>query len=333
MNYLKKIFTKNILINLVLTLTLVIIFIPAQTRNMGQHNNSTSLQSTQEQIKPQLPTHIPHKQTPAPTHSSFLLLFLFAFSTGLLISLTPCIYPMIPITAGILQTQATGSLVYNFIASFLYVLGIATVYSTLGYIAATTKIMFGSWIASPWLIVLLVLLFLYLAGSLFGFYELYIPAFFQSRTVTSTNKSLITSFLLGLVAGTIASPCLTPALATVLALAAKQSSALVGFFTLFFFSLGMGSVLIAVGTFTTVLNTLPQAGLWMLEIKKAFGFIMLGMCVYASQHYQPLFITPYLYASVGIGAMGFFFIHARTHIINIFLGVMGLLSALYFLFF
>ena len=98
-----------------------------------------------------------------------------------------------------------------------------------------------------------------------------------------TEGSLIKSFLLGLFSGAIASPCITPALAVLLTLVAEKGNPVLGFFALFLFALGMGVLLIFVGTFSTMLNLLPVSGVWMLEIKNFFGWLILAMCVYFSK--------------------------------------------------
>src|SRR3989337_1808077 len=102
-------------------------------------------------------------QQASTTQQPMWYLFLLAFFAGVLVSFTPCVYPMIPITAGILQMRAQRSLMYNFLSAFVYILGMALVYALLGYFAATASIIFGKWLANPWLIGAFVLLFLYFA--------------------------------------------------------------------------------------------------------------------------------------------------------------------------
>ena len=117
-----------------------------------------------------------------------------AFSTGILVSFTPCIYPMIPITAGILQAQATAFMWYNALLSISYVLGVAFVYALLGYIVATTSLIFGQWFASPWFILFVLLFFLYFSFAMFGFYDIYIPRFLRSHKMFQAKGSLILTF-------------------------------------------------------------------------------------------------------------------------------------------
>jgi thiol:disulfide interchange protein DsbD len=222
----------------------------------------------------------------AGAHSLPLVIFA-SFIAGILASFTPCIYPMLPITVGIITSQKTGSMLSNFFLSLSYGLGIATVYALLGYVSVTSNLMFGQWLANRWFIGAMIALFLYLAGSLFDFYEMYTPSFLTPRTTTTKTRGSFTySFALGLLTGAAASPCLTPALALLLGFAAKQANPLAGIAVLFAFAMGLSTLLIILGTFSGSIALLPRAGSWMNDIKKIFGFLLLGVCVYYA---QPLF--------------------------------------------
>ncbi len=274
-----------------------------------------------------------HQSTSKANHSAFSIIAL-AFGTGLLASFTPCIYPMIPVTIGVLQAQASASLLHNFTVSFTYVLGISTVYSALGYIAATTTVFFGEWLSNPWIIFFLILLFLYLAFSMFGFYEIHIPSFLKNRQQTHASKgSFLYAFLFGLLTGTAASPCLTPALAMLLGFVAKTGNPFLGFATLFSFSLGMGALLILIGTFsTTLMKRIPRAGTWMIDIKKIFGFAMFAVCVYFLQpFFMPNTIT-ILYALVSASAAIHFFISKPKNYFKLTLSGISLLITIYLLY-
>ncbi|MBU1007993.1 hypothetical protein KKA53_02855 [Candidatus Dependentiae bacterium] len=229
-----------------------------------------------------------------------IYILLIAFAIGIAVSFTPCIYPMIPITIGLLQSQASPSIGRNFMLASSYVAGMATVYATLGYVAATTTLILGQWLANPFFIAFLVLLFLYLAFSMFGFYEIYMPRFLQRGTQVKVRGSILYSFIFGAVSGTAASPCLTPALALLLGYVAKRGNPLVGFVTLFVFALGMGLLLIVIGTFSNSITALPRAGTWMNEIKKFFGFLLLGVCVYFLNPFLSSTTSSVLYLSVAL---------------------------------
>ena len=214
---------------------------------------------------------------------------------------------MIPITIGIFQAQAAQTVFRNFLLSLFYVLGIASVYSVLGYFAATTTLFFGQWLQNPWLIAVIVLLFIYLAFSMFGFYEIKMPSFLTKRDNVKVKGSLFFSFVFGAISGTVASPCLTPSLAILLSFVAKTANPIIGFLTLWFFALGMGLLLIVVGTFSASLSVLPRAGMWMVEIKKFFGFVLLAMSIYFLQPFFEVFTVLKMYAVLsGISSLYYF---------------------------
>lgn len=214
------------------------------------------------------------------TTDSWILRFIFAFLLGILMSLTPCIYPMIPITVGILQSQRSTSLLHNFLLSLAYTLGLATTFATLGFIAATSGSAFGHLMGNPIFVIALVAILGYFAFSMFGLYPLYIPRFLQKKQSLSQGRSFLSIFVFGLASGSVASPCLSPGLALILTMVASIANKMLGFGLLFLFGIGVSFPLLIIGTFSSSLNVLPRAGMWMLEIQKIFGFMLLGMCLY-----------------------------------------------------
>jgi len=235
-----------------------------------------------------------------------IYILLIAFAIGIAASFTPCIYPMIPITLGILQSQASTSVGRNFLLATSYVTGMATIYAVLGYFAATTTMILGQWLANPWIILLLILLFLYLAFSMFGFYEIYVPRFLRGGKTVKVKGSILYSFVFGAISGTAASPCLTPALALLLGFVAKKGSPIIGFFTLFSFALGLGMLLIIVGTFSNTITNLPRAGVWMNEIKKFFGFLLIGVSIYFLNPFISVMLSNTFYSFLLISMIGYY---------------------------
>ncbi|MFT6765228.1 MAG: thiol:disulfide interchange protein DsbD [Alteromonas naphthalenivorans] len=221
---------------------------------------------------------------------SWSLRLLVAFLLGLLLSLTPCIYPMIPITVGILQSQGSKSILRNFLLSCCYALGLGTTFSIMGLIAASSGDAFGSLMVNPIFVICIVTFLLYFAGSLFGFYNLYIPRFMQNKTDVSKSGSALSIFIFGLASGSVASPCLSPGLALILTMVATMSSKILGFLLLFVFGIGISTPLIIIGTFSGSINLLPRAGMWMLEIQKVFGFMLIGMCFYYLSNVLPWYV-------------------------------------------
>lgn len=205
----------------------------------------------------------------------------FAFIAGIGVSFTPCIYPMIPITVAIVGGQSINKPLKGFYLSLFYVLGIAVVYSALGVAAASTGSLFGSAVKSPWVVGFVAVVFVGLALSMFGVYELKLPAAMAEKFGgKKKGGGIIGVFFMGLVSGTVASPCVGPVLVSLLVYIASTGSMVLGFWLLFVFSWGMGLLLIAVGTFSGVLNVLPKSGLWMVMVKKILGIVLLGAALY-----------------------------------------------------
>jgi len=199
------------------------------------------------------------------TNSLLLRIFLVLF-LGILMSLTPCIYPMIPITVGILQSQGSSSIMRNFFLALAYTIGIATTFSLLGLIAVFTGKLFGSFLTHPLVIIPVVSLLGYLGFSMLGFYEMYTPKFLQLKNHQNTKKgSMLSAFLFGAASGTVASPCLSPGLVLLLSIVATLGDRLLGFVLLFSFGIGLSLPLLLIGTFSSSLALLPHAGTWMVD--------------------------------------------------------------------
>ncbi len=205
------------------------------------------------------------------------------FGAGVLTSLTPCIYPMIPITVGVIGGSAGGegaSRKRTVVLTLTYVAGLAMFYAILGVIAGVTGQLFGTISASFWARMAIGNLLL-----VFGLAMLdVIPVSAPGRVIAWASRlrggSLPAVFLLGATSGIVAAPCGAPAFAVVLTWVAATGSAVLGFIYLFVFSLGMTAILVVVGIFSGSLAALPHSGAWMLWIKKAAGLIILGVAQY-----------------------------------------------------
>lgn len=246
------------------------------------------------------------------TQSDSLLFRIFlVFLLGLLMSLTPCIYPMIPITAGILQSQGSKSLITSFLLALSYTVGIATTFAILGLLAAFAGQAMGQLMSHPAFVIPLVCLLVYLALSMIGLYDMYVPRFLQPRGHTVRSGSFISAFMFGAISGVIASPCLSPGLVCLLCLVTTLNSVFLGFILLFAFGIGLGVPLLIIGTFSSSLSVLPQAGMWMVEIKKIFGFAMLGMCLYFLNYIIPAHYMSIILVAAAL-AIGLAFIYMAT---------------------
>ncbi|CAN5476090.1 protein-disulfide reductase DsbD [soil metagenome] len=217
---------------------------------------------------------------------------LFMIIAGFLTSLTPCIYPMIPITLAILgaRERRTGvrgkdtpshSRMRGFVISVFYVLGIATTYSILGVTAASTGALFGSALSNVYVVSTLALLFVGMGLSMYGLFEIQAPAFIRDRMGQGkTEAGFFGAYATGLAAGIVASPCIGPVLVSVLAYIAQTQNKMLGFILLFSFAMGMGVLFIVLGTSAQLLDKVPKAGSWMDGVKFVFGTTMVGMAIY-----------------------------------------------------
>ncbi|MDD5092736.1 MAG: cytochrome c biogenesis protein CcdA [Candidatus Wallbacteria bacterium] len=196
-----------------------------------------------------------------------------AFAGGVLTSLTPCIYPLIPVTIAFIGGLGKGSKTRSLFYSLLYVLGIATVYTALGAFAALGGTMFGEWASSPWGYLVMGNICLLFALSFFGLFEINF-SLAGNRQLGSKSAAII-AFFTGTLAALTASACTAPVLAVLLAYVAKSQNVIYGSLLLFSFSLGMCLLLLIAGTFSGSL--MPRAGKWMLTIKTLFGVILLLM--------------------------------------------------------
>lgn len=210
---------------------------------------------------------------------AYALLLIFFF--GLLTSLTPCVYPLIPITLAVLGTDEKRSKLKSFLISLSYVLGIGITYALLGVIAAQTGQLFGSLISHPIVIVVMSLIFFAMGLSLLGLFEIQPPAFIRDKMAnTKTDKGFVGAFVSGLLAGIIASPCVGPVLVGVLAYIAKSQNSSLGFILLFTFAMGFGTLFIVLGTFSQMANKLPRSGAWMNIVKTILAFSMFALSFY-----------------------------------------------------
>ena len=204
------------------------------------------------------------------------------FGAGLLTSLTPCIYPMIPITAGILggAGAATRSRARTVVDTLVYVVGLALVYATLGLIAGLTGSLFGAISSNPWAYFIFGNLLLLAGLAMLDVIPVAAPERLVSWAGRLGGQSVGGVFLMGATSGLVAAPCGAPAFAAVLTWVGSAQSGVLGFLYLFVFSLGMTALLVVVGLFSGTLAALPRSGRWMIRIKKVAGVLMFAMAEY-----------------------------------------------------
>ena len=207
------------------------------------------------------------------------------FLGGVLTSLTPCVYPMIPITAAIVGGQTAGDAVPSrmrpVLLTLTYVVGLSLVYSALGVFAGLTGTLFGSVSTNPWLYFAMANLLVLAALSMMDVVPIRIPAGIMARASNLGTAGRFSGALaMGAMSGLVAAPCSAPVMAAVLTWVTVTHSAMLGFVYLLTFSLGMCALLVVVGLSTGGLARLPRAGTWMLKVKLVFALVMLGAAEY-----------------------------------------------------
>jgi thiol:disulfide interchange protein DsbD len=207
------------------------------------------------------------------------------FVAGVLTSLTPCIYPMIPITAAIVGGQSVGGTPTpksrTVLLTLTYVAGLALVYASLGVIAGMTGTIFGTISTNPWLYFAMANVLMIAALSLLDVIPVSIPApLLQKASTAGTAGRFSGAFIMGAVSGLVAAPCSAPVMAAVLTWVTTTKRATLGFIYLLSFSLGMCALLVAVGIASGTLSRLPRSGQWMVWVKRGFALVMIAVAEY-----------------------------------------------------
>jgi thioredoxin:protein disulfide reductase len=208
------------------------------------------------------------------------------FLSGLALCLTPCVYPMIPITLGYFSQQAAeGGWGRRLTLPSLYVLGMAITYSVLGVIAGLTGGLFGAALQNPWVVGVMILLFVAMALWMFGVYELRLPG--ALTRLGAGRAGALGAFVMGLTLGLVAAPCIGPFIVTLLAFVGASGNPVIGFWLFFVLALGMGLPFLVLGAFSSMLAGLPRSGAWLIYAKKVMGVGLLGVALYFAQTFLP----------------------------------------------
>jgi len=220
-----------------------------------------------------------------------LPLFLLVFIGGLALNLTPCVYPLIPITISYFGGQSGGKRGGLAAHAVLYVIGMAVTYSILGSIAAFTGSLFGAALQYPPVLIFIALVMILLSLSMFDVYELRLPAFLN-RLAGGSQRGYLGTLLMGLTVGIVAAPCIGPFVLGLLTYVGNRGSVFLGFSLFFVLALGLGIPFLFLGLFSGSLTRLPRSGAWMVWVRKIFGFILIAMAIY---FLKPLFTNSLLY--------------------------------------
>jgi thiol:disulfide interchange protein DsbD len=216
------------------------------------------------------------------------------FIAGLLLAFTPCVFPMIPILSGIIAGQGDRITTRRaFVLSVVYVLSASLAFTVAGVLAGLFGGNLQAWFQNPWILTTFALVFVALSLSMFGFYDLQMPASLQGRlTALSNNQeggTLTGTAVMGLLSALIVGPCVTPPLIGALIYIGNTGDAVLGGLALFSLSLGMGAPLVAIGTGAGQL--LPRAGAWMDAVKAVFGVLLLGVAIWLLERILPASVT------------------------------------------
>jgi thiol:disulfide interchange protein DsbD len=207
------------------------------------------------------------------------------FVGGFLTSLTPCVYPLIPITVSLFGARGDDVPRRRAVAlASLYVAGIGVMYAALGVASALAGRAFGTFMANPWVMAPIAALFAIMAASMFGAFELALPSSLQQRVSKIGGRGFAGAFAMGLVGGIIAAPCTGPVLASILAYVATTKSVALGGSLLVTYALGMGVLFFAIAAFAVAL---PKSGAWMDGVKSVFGIVMLVAALYFLRNVIP----------------------------------------------
>lgn len=204
---------------------------------------------------------------------AFLLAAVYVAGLGL--SFTPCVFPLIPITLGYFRNQASDNRRRTAGLAVTYAAGIATTYSVLGFVAASSGALFGSWLSSPWVLGTLAVIIAVMGFGMFGAFELRPPAFIAQRS--GARSGFAGAFVMGLIFGVVAAPCTGPATIALMAFAGALGQPAAGLTLFFVLALGIATPLMLLAIFSA---NLPTAGPWMSWVKKLLGALLLGVAVW-----------------------------------------------------
>ncbi|MCU0332190.1 MAG: thioredoxin fold domain-containing protein [Ignavibacteriaceae bacterium] len=225
---------------------------------------------------------------------------LLVFLGGLALNLTPCVYPLIPITVGYFGGQSEGSTTKLFFMGILFILGLSVTYSAIGVITSLTGAIFGALLQNPIVILIIVAIMLALSLSMFGLYEFKLPDSLVNKA-GGAKAGLYGAFFMGLTMGIVAAPCIGPFVLGLVTYVATKQDPFFGFLLFFVLAVGLGTPYLFLAIFSGKIKKLPRAGEWMDAVKHIFGFILIGMALYFLLPLLPNSISGYVLPVFMIG--------------------------------
>ncbi|MBU2492537.1 MAG: thioredoxin family protein [Bacteroidetes bacterium] len=238
--------------------------------------------------------------------SGLFLSLLIVFLGGLALNLTPCVYPLIPITVGYFGVQSEGSTGRLFFLGLLYVLGMAITYSVVGVITSLSGAVFGSLLQNTYVTIAVAGVLVALSLSMFGLYEFKLPNSWVMKA-GGAKSGAVGALLMGLTMGIVAAPCIGPFVLGLVTYVGAKGDPLYGFLMFFFLAVGLGFPYLFLALFSGKIKSLPKAGFWMDAVKHIFGFLLIGMAIY--------FLGPILPKSVNNYLLPVFMIFASLYLL------------------
>lgn len=279
--------------------------------NTSQNDiNSASIDNTNKSVTV-TPASEQHQLADMLKQDSLLLTLVAFFVGGLLLSFTPCVFPMYPILTGIIVGAGDKLTTKKaFTLSFFYVQGMAVTYTLLGIVVALAGAQFQAIFQHPYVLIAMSILFIFLALSMFGVFNLALPASLQTKLNNLSNKqkggSITGVIIMGVISGLVASPCTTAPLTGALLYISQTGDVVLGASALYALSLGMGLPLLILGSSGGKL--LPKAGAWMNIIKNIFGLLLLAVPIFLLERFIPEVASQALWALLVLGAASYFYV-------------------------
>lgn len=256
-------------------------------------------------------------------------IFISVFFLGLGLNLTPCIYPMLSITVSLFRGSEHEPRGRAFMKALFYVLGMVTMYSALGIIAAMTGRFFGEWLQNFWVQLATGLLVAGLAFSMLGLYQFRLPSWLVPSRQGAVKGAHLSFFVSGLLVGIVAAPCMGPAVLTLLTFVSTQRNAVFGFSLFFVMALGLGLPYLVLGTYSGLLSKLPKSGAWLVWFERLMGVVLLTFGIfYIAIAFQWPFVKWIVPGAFVAGGLYLGWIEQSARLAKKFFAFQGILGAL-----
>ncbi len=240
------------------------------------------------------------------TRYGYLLAFIAMYLLGLGLTLTPCVYPIIPITIGYFGSQSSGKWSRQLLMASIFGIGIAISYAIVGTIAALSGALMGAALQSPWVLVALALLCVAMGLNSFGVFEITLPGWVSNVAGGGSRRGVTGAAIMGLTMGIAAAPCLAAFIVSLLAFIGQKGDPVLGFSMFFVLGLGLATPFIALGTFSGLISKVPKSGAWMVYAKKLMGALLFAAAFYFLSTVLPKGLFHSLVA-VALTAAGLYF--------------------------